>query len=183
VVGATCDAGDCTGEPYNCSEFDDTCHEGTCYDDGGEPACQSDPLPEGAFCFDTDPSTFNDVCDASALCVGESLPLSTDESGYLSIRIHEPVHDLATPLCAQLTVNTVDNEGLLVTLTSPAQTVATLHDHAPGATPLELSVETSAFALEDRMGDWILEIFVDDAQNTVTVSDVLITFATCQSSL
>jgi hypothetical protein len=69
---AVCKDGAC-GVPTDCSALDGPCAHGTCNAASGK--CEATPMPEGQSCFDDNPCTFGEHCQAGT-CVGQALDCS-----------------------------------------------------------------------------------------------------------
>ncbi len=182
TIGDRCVSGDCLGDAVDCSAFSNQCNDGICVDNLGAPQCVADPLPEGTPCDDTDPGTFNDACDETGLCAGDTLPQSTDPtSGRLALTLPVEAGPLVDTVCIHVTLSGADLSSAGVEFTSAEGTLLDppLADHPAAVSPLDIELESTQFAGEERAGDWVLEVQVDDPGVPATVDVFTLDFAAC----
>ena len=67
TVASLCFDGDCTGQPRDCSDFDDQCNQGVCNE--GDESCEAAPVEEGSDCDDGLYCTVNTSC-SDGECAG-----------------------------------------------------------------------------------------------------------------
>ncbi len=83
TVDDVCAAGDCSGEPMDCSFLDDDCSLGVCVGTSG--VCVAEPVNEGGTCSDGDECTIDDTC-SNGVCAGDAKDCSVlDDACHVGV--------------------------------------------------------------------------------------------------